>query len=194
MRSAALIRNTKETKIKCSLLIEGEGVSEISTGIGFFDHMLDLFAFHSNMNLKMMADGDLDVCDHHTIEDCGIILGNVLKEALGDRKGINRYGNFVMPMDETLAQVTLDISGRPYLVFNADFSRENVGMMSTEMVEEFFRAVAVASGLTLHINVLYGKNDHHKIEAIFKAFGRALKEACQITSDKIPSSKGVLEA
>lgn len=193
MRSASLARNTKETKIQCSLQIEGEGKSDISTGIGFFDHMLDLFAFHSNMNLRMIADGDLDVCDHHTIEDCGITLGTVLKEALGDRKGINRYGNFFMPMDETLAQVTLDISGRPYLVFNAQFTRDTVGMMATEMVEEFFRAVAVASGLTLHINVMYGKNDHHKIEAIFKAFGRALKEACLITSDKIPSSKGVLE-
>lgn len=193
MRSASLARNTKETKIQCSLQIEGEGKSDISTGIGFFDHMLDLFAFHSNMNLRMIADGDLDVCDHHTIEDCGITLGTVLKEALGDRKGINRYGNFFMPMDETLAQVTLDISGRPYLVFNAQFTRDTVGMMATEMVEEFFRAVAVASGLTLHINVMYGKNDHHIIEAIFKAFGRALKEACLITSDKIPSSKGVLE-
>ncbi|MBQ0066311.1 MAG: imidazoleglycerol-phosphate dehydratase HisB [Firmicutes bacterium] len=193
MRSASLSRNTKETQITCVLEIEGTGKSDISTGIGFFDHMLDLFAFHSNMNLKMIADGDLDVCDHHTIEDCGITLGSVLKQALGDRKGINRYGNFFMPMDETLAQVTLDISGRPYLVFNAEFTRDTVGMMATEMVEEFFRAVAVASGLTLHINVMYGKNDHHKIEAIFKAFGRALKEACLITSDKIPSSKGVLE-
>lgn len=193
MRSASLSRNTKETQITCVLEIEGTGKSDISTGIGFFDHMLDLFAFHSNMNLKMIADGDLDVCDHHTIEDCGITLGTVLKQALGDRKGINRYGNFFMPMDETLAQVTLDISGRPYLVFNAEFTRDTVGMMATEMVEEFFRAVAVASGLTLHINVMYGKNDHHKIEAIFKAFGRALKEACLITSDKIPSSKGVLE-
>lgn len=193
MRSASLSRNTKETQITCVLEIEGTGKSDISTGIGFFDHMLNLFAFHSNMNLKMIADGDLDVCDHHTIEDCGITLGSVLKQALGDRKGINRYGNFFMPMDETLAQVTLDISGRPYLVFNAEFTRDTVGMMATEMVEEFFRAVAVASGLTLHINVMYGKNDHHKIEAIFKAFGRALKEACLITSDKIPSSKGVLE-
>jgi len=155
--------------------------------------MLNLFAFHSRMDLTLKADGDLYVDDHHTIEDCGILLGNAFKTAIGDRRGIVRYGNFTIPMDETLANVCLDISGRPYLVFNAEFHREKVGEMSTEMVQEFFRAFSVQAGITLHINVYYGQNDHHQIEAIFKAFGRALKEAVRIESDEIPSSKGVLE-
>ena len=133
------------------------------------------------------------MCDHHTIEDCGIVLGMMIKEALGSKRGIHRYGTFMMPMDETLCHVTLDMSGRPYLVFNAEFKRENIGEYSTEMTEEFFRAVVMNCGMTLHINVLYGTNDHHKAEAIFKAFGRALKEAVRIDSDRIVSSKGVLE-
>jgi imidazoleglycerol phosphate dehydratase HisB len=173
--------------------LDGTGQYDIHTGIGFFDHMLTLFAFHSNFDLVVKADGDLEVCDHHTIEDCGILLGKLFLEALGDKKGIARYGSMNLPMDEVLCNVTLDISGRPYLVFNCDFNRENIGTMSCEMVEEFFRAFSVAAGVTLHINVFYGKNDHHKVEAIFKAFGRALKQAVKIESDKIPSSKGVLE-
>ncbi len=193
MRIASKERNTKETEIKCEINLDGTGKSDISTGIGFFDHMLNLFAFHSGFDLMLHAKGDLEVCDHHTIEDCGILLGTLIKEALGDRVGIARYGSMNLPMDETLCNVTLDISGRPYLVYNCDLNRENVGTMSCEMVEEFFRAVAIASGITLHINVYYGLNDHHKIEAIFKAFGRALRQACQIVSDVIPSSKGVLE-
>ncbi|MBR4163132.1 MAG: imidazoleglycerol-phosphate dehydratase HisB [Solobacterium sp.] len=193
MRNCKLERNTKETKINCEINLDGTGKSDISTGIGFFDHMLNLFAFHSRMDLTLKADGDLYVDDHHTIEDCGILLGNAFKTAIGDRRGIVRYGNFTIPMDETLANVCLDISGRPYLVFNAEFHREKVGEMSTEMVQEFFRAFSVQAGITLHINVYYGQNDHHQIEAIFKAFGRALKEAVRIESDEIPSSKGVLE-
>ena len=193
MRSSQLERNTKETKIKCSLTLEGSGKAEIDTGIGFFNHMLELFAFHSGMDLSLKADGDLDVCDHHTIEDCGIVLGTCLKEALGDRKGITRYGNFTLPMDETLCTVTLDISGRPYLVYNCELKREQIGTMSTEMVEEFLRAFAFAAGITLHVNVHYGNNDHHKVEAVFKALARALKQAVEVTSDVIPSSKGVLE-
>ncbi len=193
MRMASKERNTKETKIKCEINLDGTGKSDISTGIGFFDHMLTLFSFHSGFDLNLHAQGDLEVCDHHTIEDCGILLGTLIKEALGDRVGIARYGSMNLPMDETLCNVTLDISGRPYLVYHCDLKRENVGAMSCEMVEEFFRAVAIASGITLHINVYYGSNDHHKIEAIFKAFGRALKQATQIVSDEIPSSKGVLE-
>ena len=133
------------------------------------------------------------MCDHHTIEDCGILLGKLFLEALGDKKGIARYGSMNLPMDEVLCNVTLDISGRPYLVFNCELIRENIGTMSCEMVEEFFRAFSGASGITLHINVFYGKNDHHKVEAIFKAFGRALKQAVKIESDRIPSSKGVIE-
>ncbi len=193
MRMASKQRNTKETKIQCEINLDGTGKSDISTGVGFFDHMLTLFAFHSGFDLNLHAQGDLEVCDHHTIEDCGILLGTLIKEALGDRVGIARYGSMNLPMDETLCNVTLDISGRPYLVYHCDLKRENVGAMSCEMVEEFFRAVAIASGITLHINVYYGSNDHHKIEAIFKAFGRALKQATQIVSDEIPSSKGVLE-
>ncbi len=193
MRAAKRERNTKETQIQCEINLDGTGKSDISTGIGFFDHMLTLFSFHSGYDLTLHAQGDLEVCDHHTIEDCGILLGTLIKEALGDRVGIARYGSMNLVMDETLCNVTLDISGRPYLVYHCELSRENVGTMSCEMVEEFFRAVAVASGITLHINVYYGTNDHHKIEAIFKAFARALKQATQIVSDTIPSSKGVLE-
>ena len=193
MRSSCLERNTKETQIKMELNLDGNGSSNIQTGIGFFDHMLDLFTFHSGYDLCVDAKGDLEVCDHHTVEDCGILLGTVFKQALGDKKGIARYGSFNLPMDETLCNVTLDISGRPYLVFNAEFKRESIGTYSTEMTEEFFRAFANAAGVTLHINIFYGSNDHHKVEAIFKAFGRALKMATKIESDKLPSTKGVIE-
>lgn len=155
--------------------------------------MLELFAFHSGFDLKVKARGDLEVDDHHTVEDLGILFGKCLKEALKDKRGIARYGSFRMPMDEALAIVDLDISGRPYLVFDAEFTREKVGEYSTEMTEEFFRAICDHSGITLHIHVPYGKNDHHKIEAVFKAFGRALKQAVRIEGDAIPSSKGVLE-
>ena len=193
MRAVKLERETKETRVECELNLDGEGKSAVDTGIGFFNHMLELLAFHSGMNLYIDANGDLDVDDHHTIEDCGIVLGSLLKECLGDRCGIQRYGSFRMPMDETLAGVDLDISGRPYLVFNCEFRRENIGTMSTEMVREFLRAFASNAGITLHVNVHYGKNDHHKAEAIFKALGRALKEAVRVSGDQIPSSKGMLE-
>ena len=192
-RTVTRTRTTKETDITVTLNLDGTGKTEIDTGIGFFDHMLTLFAFHSNFDLVVKADGDLEVCDHHTIEDCGILLGKLFLEALGDKKGIARYGSMNLPMDEVLCNVTLDISGRPYLVFNCELIRENIGTMSCEMVEEFFRAFCVAAGVTLHINVYCGKNDHHKVEAIFKAFGRALKQAVKIESDRIPSSKGVIE-
>lgn len=193
MRSVSKSRETKETSISISLNLDGTGKSNIKTGIGFFDHMLTLFAFHSGFDLDVQANGDLNVDDHHTIEDIGILLGNCLREALGDRKGINRYGNFMMPMDETLCNVTLDISGRPYLVYHCELTREKIGDYSCEMTEEFLRALAVQAGLTLHVNVLYGTNNHHMVEAIFKALGRALKEAVKITGTEIPSSKGVLE-
>ncbi len=193
MRKVTKERNTKETKIKMSINLDGNGTSTIDTGIGFFDHMLTLFAFHSKFDLDVKADGDLYVCDHHTIEDIGILLGKAIKEALGDKKGINRYGSFTIPMDETLCNVTLDISGRPYLVYHCELKRESIGTYSTEMTEEFLRALAVQAGITLHVNVYYGTNDHHKVEAIFKALGRALKQAVEITGTEIPSSKGVLE-
>lgn len=193
MRSSTQVRNTKETRVTLKLNLDGTGKAVISTGVGFFDHMLELLAFHSKMDLEVKADGDLQVDDHHTIEDIGITLGNAFKEAIGDRKGIERYGFFLLPMDECLATVALDISGRPFLVFHSDFTREKVGEMSTEMVEEFFRAFAFAAGITLHIFLEYGKNDHHKIECIFKAFAHALKGAIQITGTDVPSSKGMLE-
>ncbi|MBQ3460411.1 MAG: imidazoleglycerol-phosphate dehydratase HisB [Solobacterium sp.] len=193
MRAVKLERETKETRVECELNLDGEGKSAVDTGIGFFNHMLELLAFHSGMNLYIDANGDLDVDDHHTIEDCGILIGQALRKALGSRAGIARYGSFTLPMDEVLASVNLDISGRPYLVFNCEFQRDQIGMMATEMVEEFMRAFAVNAGITLHVNVHYGKNDHHKAEAIFKALGRALKEAVRVSGDQIPSSKGMLE-
>lgn len=193
MREARIERKTKETQIKAMLNLDGSSKADIDTGIGFLDHMLDLFSFHSGCDLFLNAQGDLNVCDHHTIEDIGIVLGLLIKESLGDKRGIHRYGHFTIPMDETLCTVDLDLSGRPYLVYHCDLHREAIGSYSTEMTEEFFRAVAMNCGLTLHINVHYGHNDHHKVEAIFKAFGRALKEAIQIESDRIESSKGVLE-
>lgn len=192
-RYAEKSRETKETKVKVKMNLDGTGESHINTGIGFFDHMLTLFAFHSRTDLTVEADGDLEVCDHHTIEDIGITLGEVFKEAIGDKNGINRYGTFYVPMDETLALVSLDISNRPYLVFDCDFKREKVGEMATEMTVEFFRAFAFNAGLTLHMKVLYGENDHHKIEALFKAFGRALKEAKHVNPENgLPSTKGKL--
>lgn len=193
MREARINRKTKETDIKLYLNLDGTGQSDIETGIGFLDHMLDLFAFHSGFDVEILADGDLDVDDHHTVEDIGIALGQALKQALGDKRGIARYGNCRLVMDESLAQTDLDFSGRPYLVFGADFSRENVGKLSTEMVQEFLRALAFNSGLTLHVMVPYGTNDHHKIEAIFKSMARAMKQAVKVEGDQVPSSKGVLE-
>lgn len=193
MRKSEVTRDTKETSIRVELNLDGTGQTDIDTGIGFLDHMLDLMAFHGSLDLKVHASGDLDVDDHHTVEDTGIALGSAFHKALGDRKGINRYGSVTLPMDEALANVSLDISGRPYLVFHCDFTREQIGMLSTEMIEEFFRAFAVAAGVTLHVNLLYGKNDHHKAEAIFKAFGHAVKKAVKITGDQLPSTKGFLE-
>lgn len=192
MRTAKQQRNTSETGIDCYLNLDGSGHSDIQTGIGFFDHMLTLFSFHSKIDIKLSANGDLNVCDHHTVEDCGIILGSCIKEALGDKRGIERYGSMNLPMDETLANVTLDISGRSFLVYNCELKRDSIGAFSCEMVEEFLRAVAFQAGITLHVNVAYGTNDHHKIEAIFKAFGRAMKTAIEITSDELPSTKGKL--
>lgn len=193
MRKITLKRDTKETQISLSLNVDGNGLANVNTGVGFFDHMLTLLSFHSKMDIELVAKGDLEVCDHHTIEDCGILLGNAFKQALGDRKGIYRYGSFTLPMDETLCNVTLDISGRPYLVYNCELKRDTIGTYSCEMTEEFLRAFAFQAGITLHVNVYYGTNDHHKVEAIFKALGRALKQAVEVVSDEIPSSKGVLE-
>lgn len=192
-RIAKLQRNTNETKVKLEINLDGSGIGKIDTGIGFFNHMLNLLVFHSSIDLNILAEGDLEVCDHHTVEDIGITLGEAFKKAIGDKRGINRYGTMYLPMDETLALVSLDISGRPFLVFDCDFKREKVGELSTEMIEEFFRAFAFSSGITLHCKVLYGSNDHHKIEALFKGFGRAIKEAKMVNEqNKIPSTKGLL--
>lgn len=186
-------RTTNETSIKLEINLDGSGKSDIKTGIGFLDHMLTLFSFHSKIDLKILADGDLYICDHHTVEDIGITLGEAFKEAIGNKEGINRYGTFYIPMDETLALASLDISNRPFLVFDCNFNREKVGEMSTEMVVEFFRAFAFNAGITLHLKVLYGENDHHKIEALFKALGRAIKEAKFRNSENgLPSTKGSL--
>ena len=182
MRSGNVERKTLETGISAEWCLDGSGSCEINTGIGFFDHMLTLLAKHSFSDLVMHAVGDLDVDSHHTVEDCGIVLGQALKEAVGDKAGIHRYGNCFLPMDEALVQVCLDFSGRPYLVFDADIPKVQLGIYDAEMTEEFFRALAMQAGLTLHIRVLYGKNTHHIIEAIFKGFARALAEAVAFDS------------
>jgi imidazoleglycerol-phosphate dehydratase len=192
MRIAKIERKTLETEISVEINLDGNGNSKINTGIGFLDHMLTLMAFHGSFDLKVNCNGDLYVDEHHTVEDIGITLGEAFYKALGDKKGIKRYSNVSIPMDEALCNTVLDISNRPYLIFNMNFDREKVGSMDTQNFNEFFRAFVNESKITLHINLLYGDNDHHKIEAVFKSFARALKEGIQITSDKISSSKGVL--
>ena len=193
-RCAEIERKTAETQVSVKLNLDGEGKCEIETGIGFLDHMLTLLAKHRFMDLTVEAKGDLEVDSHHTVEDVGIVLGEALQEALGDKAGIHRYGNSFIPMDETLAQVCLDFSGRPLLVFGAEIPKIKLGNYDTEMTEEFFRAVAMRCGLTLHIRVLYGSNVHHIIEAIFKAFARAVAEAATVDPrvKGVMSSKGVL--
>ena len=176
-RNVLVQRNTKETKITMSLNLDGTGKASLNTGIGFFDHMLDGFARHGVFDLNLAVDGDLNVDSHHTIEDTGIVLGTAIKEALGDKAGIRRYGSMILPMDETLVLSAVDLCGRPYLSFQAEFTREKVGEMETEMVKEFFYAVSYAAQMNLHIKVLDGGNNHHIIEAMFKAFAKALDEA-----------------
>ena len=195
MRSAVLERKTSETQIKLSLDIDGSGTSEISSGIGFLDHMLTLFAKHSGFNLEVSCTGDTYVDDHHSCEDIGIVLGSVLREALGDKRGISRYGDIILPMDEALILCACDVSGRSCLVFDADFPTEKIGSFDTELVQEFFEAFTRSSGITLHIRKLSGANSHHIAEGIFKAFARCLDKACGIDEkrkDEIPSTKGVI--
>ena len=191
-RLSQISRKTNETNINLKINLDGNGTSVVKTEVGFLNHMISLLAFHSNIDIELDSKGDIEVCDHHLIEDIGIALGRSINEALGDKKGIKRYGTFFFPMDESLVMVSLDISGRSYLHFEAGFKRESIGNFSTEMVKEFFRAVAFNAGITLHIKVLYGENDHHKIEGIFKCVGRALKEAINIEGNIIPSSKGII--
>ena len=192
MRKSLIERNTLETKIKVDFNIDGNKKVNIDTGIGFLDHMLTLFAFHGNFDLIVKCDGDLYVDDHHTIEDLGICLGQAFKEAIDNKIGIRRYSTVYIPMDEALVYTSLDISNRPYLVFNVNFQSEKIGNMSTQMFKEFFRAFINESKVTLHINLVYGENDHHKIEAVFKSFARALKEGSEVICNDISSSKGVL--
>ncbi|MFU8792636.1 MAG: imidazoleglycerol-phosphate dehydratase HisB [Acholeplasmataceae bacterium] len=192
MRIATINRKTNETDIKLTIDLDGTKKVNVQTGIPFFDHMLTLFAFHGNFDLDVIAKGDLEVDDHHTVEDIGLALGQAVIEALGDKKGINRYGLMYLPMDEALSRVVIDISNRPYLFFKAPFVREKVGTMDTQNVAEFFKSFVNESKMNLHIETLYGENEHHKIESIFKGFGRALKEATRIISDDISSTKGVL--
>lgn len=176
-RIAEIERNTKETKINVSLNLDGSGKSELDTGIGFFDHMLDGFARHGLFDLEVSADGDLEVDSHHTIEDTGIVLGRAIKEAVGDKKGIRRYGSCILPMDEALVLCAVDLSGRPYYVSDAQFTVPRIGDMDTEMVKEFFYAISYAAEMNLHFKVLSGSNNHHICEAMFKAFAKALDAA-----------------
>lgn len=194
MRKAEVARKTKETDIVLSLAFdEPKPIVQVDTGVGFFDHMLTALAVHAGISLSVVCKGDLHVDCHHTIEDVGIVLGGALCKALGDKSGIVRYGSFYIPMDEALGFASIDISGRPYLVFHADFTADRIGEMDTQMVEEFFRAVAFHAGITLHLGAPYGTNDHHKAEALFKAFAHALKAAAALNTDgSVLSTKGVL--
>ena len=193
-RTAEIVRNTKETQIKMKLNIDGVGESEINTGIGFFDHMLEGFSKHGFFDLNLHVNGDLAVDGHHTVEDTGIVLGQAIKEAIGDKKGIKRYGSFILPMDDTLVLCALDLSGRPYLVYDGEITSEKVGCMDTELIREFFYAISYSAGMNLHIKVLSGANAHHMIEAMFKAFAKALDEATAIDTriKDVLSTKGTL--
>jgi imidazoleglycerol-phosphate dehydratase len=194
MRKSKLLRKTRETEISLSLNLDGTGKARVRTGIGFLDHLLQLFAAHSLMDLNLRARGDLVVDQHHTVEDIGIILGQALKKALGSREGIRRYGTAFVPMDESLARCVVDLSGRPYLVFSVKLSQRMTKDLEAEMVEEFFRALAANLGANLHLELLYGRNSHHQLEALFKAFAMAIRAACEKDPRRkgIPSSKGRL--
>jgi len=193
-RKAEVQRKTKETAVVLKLDLDGKGEHSILTGIPFFDHMLSLLAYHSRLDLSLKARGDIAVDAHHTVEDVGICLGDGIRKALGDAKGIRRYGMAMIPMDETLVSVALDFSMRPWLVFQVKLRKSKIGTFDTELVEEFFKALCSHARMTLHINLLYGKNSHHMVEAVFKGFGRALREAVSLDprSSRVPSTKGVL--
>ena len=187
-RTATVTRETRETRITATLSLDGTGKAELATGIGFFDHMLDGFARHGLFDLTLRCEGDLNVDCHHTIEDCGIVLGTAIRQALGDKAGLVRYGSCLLPMDETLALCAVDLGGRPYLVYDATFAGQNCGGMDVEMAREFFYAVSYSAMMNLHLKVLYGENDHHKLEAMFKAFAKALDAATR----QDPRISGVL--
>jgi imidazoleglycerol-phosphate dehydratase len=195
MRKATVKRKTKETDVEVVVDLDGTGHSQVATGIGFLDHMLDLLARHSRIDIAVKAKGDLHIDHHHTTEDVGIALGQAVMQSLGDKKGITRYADVHVPMDEALTRVALDISGRPFLVFKCEFVRDKVGSFDTELVQEWFQAFATNSGITLHVETLYGANDHHIAESCFKALARALRAAVAIdlrAKDEVPSTKGSL--
>lgn len=195
MRQASITRATKETQIRLAVDLDGTGKASVATGVGFFDHMLDLLARHSRIDMQIEATGDLHIDFHHTVEDVGIALGQAVRQALGDMRGITRYASLHLPMDETLTRVALDISGRPYLVFRTEFAVAKIGEFDTELVREFFQAFAINAGLTLHVETLYGSNAHHIAESCFKGLARALRAAVAIdpaAAGEIPSTKGSL--
>jgi len=195
MRTASIARKTAETKIEVEINLDGTGIYDNQTGVGFFDHMLDQLARHALIDLKVRATGDLHIDDHHTVEDCGIALGQALTKALGDKTGIKRYGSCLLPMDETLVRAALDLSGRPFLVWNVEMPTSKIGTFDTELVREFFTAFAMNGGITLHVEKLAGLNSHHIAESVFKAVARALRDALETDprkADAIPSTKGIL--
>ena len=195
-RRAEVARETRETRIRARVDLDGTGVGHIATGVGFLDHMIDQLARHGLIDIELSADGDRHIDDHHTVEDSGIVLGQAVARALGDRRGIRRYGEAFAPMDETLTRVALDISGRPFLVWRTEFVREKIGAFDTDLVREWFQAFAQHAGLTLHVETLYGVNAHHIAESCYKALARALRLAVEIDprrADMVPSTKGMLE-
>ncbi len=194
-RSAVMKRKTKETEITLEFTLDGTGKSQIETGIGFFDHMLDSFCRHGFFDMKLSVKGDLDVDSHHTVEDTGIVLGQAIKSALGDKQGISRYGSFLLPMDETLVLCAIDLSGRPYLVFDEEYTVDRIGSMDTELVKEFFYAISYSAGMNLHIRKISGVNNHHIMEATFKAFAKALDTACRVDErvQGVLSTKGTMD-
>ena len=195
MRTAAIARKTNETAINVSINLDGTGTHTMATGIGFFDHMLDQLSRHSLIDMDVACEGDLHIDFHHTVEDVGIALGQAISQALGDKKGIRRYASCDLPMDATLTRAAIDVSGRPFLVFKAEFTRDKVGEFDTELFREFFQAFAMNAGITLHLENFYADNNHHLAESMFKAVARALRDAVEIdprTADRVPSTKGVL--
>ncbi|HWT77068.1 MAG TPA: imidazoleglycerol-phosphate dehydratase HisB [Mobilitalea sp.] len=194
-RNTVINRKTKETNINMEFSLDGSGKAQIETGIGFFNHMLESFTRHGFFDMKLAVKGDLYVDSHHTIEDTGIVLGQAIKSALGDKEGIKRYGSFILPMDETLVLCAIDLSGRPYLAYDLEFTADKIGYMETELVKEFFYAISYTAGMNLHIKLLSGGNNHHIIEAAFKAFAKALDEACSIDEriQGVLSTKGTIE-
>jgi imidazoleglycerol-phosphate dehydratase len=195
MRKATIERKTTETQVSCTVNLDGTGAYDVKTGVGFFDHMMEQLARHSLIDITLAANGDTHIDDHHTVEDCGIALGQAVAKALADRKGIARYGSCDLPMDETLSRCAIDVSGRPFLVFKVAFPTEKIGTFDTELVREWFQAFAMNAGITLHIENSYGANAHHIVEASFKALARALRQAIEIDprqKDRIPSTKGSL--